>query len=322
MTGAASRPDRVTVAAFLAMTVMASANAVGVRFTIQELAPFWGAALRFFIAGLIMAIVMIGSRRALPRGEHLVGSLIYGALNFGLSYVFLYTALRDAGAGTAMVILSIVPLLTLLLAVAHGIEPLRRLGLLGAVIAAGGIVLVFGDQASLAVPAVALLALLAGAISIAESGVLIKRFPPGDPISANAIGMLLGASLLLGLSLITGERQALPVRTETWLATGYLVVFGSVAVFMLVLYVLERWTASAVSYTFLLAPLIAIPLGAVLLGETVRPTFLIGGAIVLVGVYVGAFFHPRRVRPGEVARPLPQAVPSAAVPVEVQPPCP
>jgi len=89
-----------------------------------------------------------------------------------------------------------------------------------------------------------------------------------------------------------------PGRFETWAAMAYLIGPGSVAVFVLVLVVLARWTASATSYAFLLFPLVAIVLGAVLLNEPVQPSFLVGGAIVLLGVYLGAVYRPRR-RPAE-----------------------
>jgi drug/metabolite transporter (DMT)-like permease len=279
------------------MTVMAGANAVGVRFTVAELPPFWGAASRFLAAGLLLAAAVVVTRRRLPRGRRLLGTTIYGLLSFGFPYVFLYWALQDAPAGTVQLILAIVPLLTVFLTVAHGVERFRRLGLLGSLVAAAGIAVIFGDQASLEVPLAALVAVLVAALSFAESGVLVKRIPPGDPIPANAIGMLLGGAMLFGLSLLTGERQVLPTRPETWLAVGYLVVFGSVAVFVLVLYVLERWTASAVSYSFLLIPLVTIVLGALLLREPVQPAFLLGGALVLLGVYIGAFYRPREARP-------------------------
>ena len=54
----------------------------------------------------------------------------------------------------------------------------------------------------------------------------------------------------------------------------------------------QRWTASATSYAFLLFPLVAIALGAVLFEEPVQPSFLLGGAVVVAGVYVGAIYRP------------------------------
>jgi drug/metabolite transporter (DMT)-like permease len=286
-------PDRRVLAAFVVLTVLAGANAVCVRFTLAELQPFWSAALRFLLAGFLLLMAVPLAHRPLPRGQRLLGTILYGLFNFGLPYLFLYWSLRDAPAGTVQVLLAVVPLMTVFLAVAHGVERFRPLGLVGSLVAAGGIVLVFRDQATLDVPVLALLAVLVGAFCFAETGVLVKRIPPGDPVAANAIGMLLGGGVLLAVSLLVGEPQALPLRTETWVAAGYLVLFGSVAVFVLVLYVLERWTASATSYGFLLAPFVTIALGAALLGEALQPVFLLGGGLVLIGVYIGAFYRPK-----------------------------
>lgn len=135
---------------------------------------------------------------------------------------------------------------------------------------------------------------MAAAACQAESGIVVKRFPPGDPVAANAIGMLLGAGLLAVAAVSTGEVFRVPEQPETWVAMAYLIGPGSIAVFVFVLYILARWTASATSYAFLLFPLVAIALGAALLGETLQPSFLVGGAIVLLGVYLGAVYRPRR----------------------------
>lgn len=253
--------------------------------------PFWSAAIRFAIAAVLLGAVVMARRGPWPRGEQLIGSVLFGVIGFGLAYLCLYEALRDAPAGTTMVVLSIVPLLTSILAATQGVEPLRRLGLAGAAIASLGIVVVAADQVRLDVPAVALLLLVAAAVCQAESGVVVKRFPPGDPVAANAVGMLIGAVMLTAAAIATGETLVVPALPETWLAMAYLIGPGSIAVFLLVLYILARWTASATSYAFLLFPLVAIVFGGLLLGETVRPSFVAGGAIVLAGVYLGAVYR-------------------------------
>jgi drug/metabolite transporter (DMT)-like permease len=300
-----SRPDRVVLAAFLVFVVLGGANAIGVRFALREMGPFWSAAIRFALAGLLLAAYMVATRRPVPRGNRLVGTALFGVFGFGLPYMFLYQALKDAPAGTTMLMLAIVPLLTVLLAVAQGIERLRTLGLAGAGLAAIGILVVSADQVSLNVPILSLAMLVAGAVCQAQATVVVKRFPPGDPVAANAIGMLIGAGIIGVVALVTREAIVVPSQVETWLAMAYLIGPGSVVLFILVLYVLARWTASAASYAFLLFPLVAIVLGAVLLREPVRPSFLAGGAIVLAGVYIGAVYRPRRRRDesaGEAAR--------------------
>jgi drug/metabolite transporter (DMT)-like permease len=289
------------IVAFVVFVVFAGANAIGVRFVLREMGPFWSASIRFALAGLLLLGYMVATGRSVPRGSRLVGTVLFGAIGFGLAYTFLYEGLEDAPAGTTMLVLAIVPLLTVLLAVAQGIERLRLLGLAGAGIAAIGIVIVAADQVSLDVPILSLGLLIVAAICQAEAGIVAKRFPPGDPVAANAIGMLLGAGMLAVGALATGETLAMPTRPETWLAMAYLIGPGSVAVFVLVIFVLARWTASATSYAFLLFPLVAIVLGAALLGEPIQPSFLIGGAIVVAGVYLGAVHRPRR----DAAAPLP-----------------
>jgi drug/metabolite transporter (DMT)-like permease len=282
------KPDRTTLAAFITMTLIGGTNAVAVRFSNEELAPFWGAAIRFAPATLLLAAWVLVRGVPLPRGRALVGAVVYGVLNFGLSYALVYYALVNAPAGPAQLVLAVVPLLTVLLATLQGVERFHWRGLAGAAIAAGGIALVFGDQLSAAVPLLSLLALIAAALCIAEVGVAVKWFPPVDAAMLNTIGMAIGAAMLLALALVVGEPLALPQRPVTWVVLGYLIV-ATVILFMLVLYVLKRWTASATSYSFLLLPLVSLGLAAVLRGEPVRSGFLVGGALVLVGVYVGAF---------------------------------
>jgi drug/metabolite transporter (DMT)-like permease len=286
----------VVLAAFFAFVVFAGANAIGVRFVLREMGPFWSAALRFAVAGLLLLAYMVATRWSVPRGSQLTGTVLFGIFGFGLAYMFLYQALKDAPAGTTMLMLAIVPLLTVLLAVVQGIERLRWLGVAGAALAAVGIFVVGANQISLNVPIISLALLVAAAVCQAEAGIVVKRFPPGDPVAANAIGMLLGAAMLAVIAVITAEPVVVPARTETWLAMAYLIGPGSVAVFVLVLYVLGRWTASATSYAFLLFPFVAIAIGAALLNEPVQPSFLIGGAIVLAGVYLGAVYRPKARR--------------------------
>jgi drug/metabolite transporter (DMT)-like permease len=119
--------------------------------------------------------------------------------------------------------------------------------------------------------------------------------------------MLTGAGLLLALSVATGETRVLPEQPMTWLAVGYLVVFGSVVMFALYLFALQRWTASAVSYTTLLLPLVTVSAGVVFAGERVSPLLVVGGAVVLAGVYVGAFLKIRPARSS--ASSLPECLP-------------
>jgi drug/metabolite transporter (DMT)-like permease len=107
-------------------------------------------------------------------------------------------------------------------------------------------------------------------------------------VSLNAVGIGVGGLMLLVLTFVFGETIALPESALTWLAQVYLILIGSVVGFTLYVFVLNRWTASAVSYEGVLIPIVAILLATWLQDERITWAFGIGAILVLIGVYVGA----------------------------------
>jgi drug/metabolite transporter (DMT)-like permease len=154
----------------------------------------------------------------------------------------------------------------------------------------------------------ALLALLGAALCIGESIILGKRLSANHPAMTNAVGLATGAPLLLGLSAVLREPWVLPRQPEVIWAVGYLVTLGSVGLFILVLMVVKRWTASATSYLFVLFPVATLALGALLADEPVTVQAVTGALLVMVGVWFGALSPGARRLP---APPPPVAAPTA-----------
>jgi drug/metabolite transporter (DMT)-like permease len=283
----ASLFGRTALLAFVLLVLVGGTNAVAVRFSNLELPPFWGAGSRYAAAAFIFWAIVLARGIALPRGRALIGAMLYGLLGTGAGFAFLYWALLRVQSSLAIVVLALTPLITLFLAWAHGQEALSWRRLIGAMIAIGGIMLVVGRQLGTSVPVLSFLALLAGSVCVAEGTVVAKFFPRSHPVATNAVAFSAGTALLLGLSLVAGEAWILPATTTTWAVFIYLVFIGSVLLFYLYLYVLARWTASATSYAFLLFPVVTVPLAAMLAGEVITATFIIGGALGLFGVWLG-----------------------------------
>jgi drug/metabolite transporter (DMT)-like permease len=304
------RPDRATLLAFAGVVLFGGLNAIGVKETVGELAPLWGAAIRFVIAGLILLTIVLVTRRSLPRGRSLAGGILYGAVGFAASFGLIYPGLLEMSAGTTQVLVALTPLFTFGLAIAQRQERFRVQGLLGAVIALVGVALVVVDQLSVDMPPGAILLVVLGAACIAEAGVIGKWIPRSDPVATNGVAMLTGGGILFVLSFLSGEAWAIPTQAATWVAIGYLVIFGSVVMFTLYLFALQRWTASAVSYSTLLLPLVTLSAGAALLHERVTPLLLLGGAVVIAGVYVGAFASAKPAR--VLSTSLPECLPTDA----------
>lgn len=273
--------------AFLTIVVLLGVNFVAVRFSNAELPPFWGAALRFIIASFILFSIVLFRNLPLPRGQGLAGAALFGILVFGATYGFVYWALLHVSSGMAAVTFATVPLITILLAVALNLERLTRRSLLGAVLVLIGIGVVFQEQLQADVPLSSLVVLLLAAFSAALSGIVIKRFPKSHPISTNAVAMAVGAALLLVTSFGLDEPWHLPALPETWAALGWLILSASVA-FILMVWLLSQWSASAASYSTVLQPLVTVAVASWLAGEQINVLFALGATLALVGVYVGA----------------------------------
>jgi drug/metabolite transporter (DMT)-like permease len=280
--------ERTALAAFFVMSLLAGGNAVAIRFSNRELDPLWGACLRFALAALLLGAVMAILRVRPPRGRALAGAMLYGAFGIGGAFALAYYGLVDIHAGLGQTVLALVPLATLFLVVLQRQERLRSSGVIGGLLALAGVAVISGATVRDDVPALSLLALLGSALCFAQAAILVRRFPPVHPVAMNALAMGTGAVLLLAGSLLARESFELPQRAETWLALAYLVPVGSVLVFVLYLVVLRFWEASRAAYEFVLIPVVTVVLSAWLDNEPLGLGLLIGGPLVLLGVYVGA----------------------------------
>jgi drug/metabolite transporter (DMT)-like permease len=92
---------------------------------------------------------------------------------------------------------------------------------------------------------------------------------------------------------------------------AYLVTLGSLGLFVLVLLVVRRWTASASSYMFVLFPVVTMLLGAWLADEPLTTRGVFGAVVVMAGVWFGALSpaarQPARLEPQEAATPAAEA---------------
>jgi drug/metabolite transporter (DMT)-like permease len=280
-------PDRLTLAAFITVVIFLGVNFVAVKFSNQGLPPFWGASLRFIIASILLFSIVLLRKIPLPKGAAFTGSALYGLFAFAINFGFLYWALTKVSAGMAAVMFAAIPLITLLIASLIGLERLTWRGILGAAVVIAGISVVFIEQLKFDIPFIYLGAVLLAAISAALSGIVVKYFPKSHPIATNVVGMGTAAILLLILSVFSRETLGLPALLSTWLALGWLVA-SSIVGFVLMVWILSRWSATTTSYIAVLTPLVTVAAASLLAGETPTTAFLGGSVLVLLGVYVGA----------------------------------
>ena len=184
-----TKSNRWILVAFIVSVLLTGLNPLGVHYTVLELPPFWGAALRFAPASVLLFLLVLILKLPIPRGRALMGAILFGALNFGASYAFIYFSLIKVQPGMSAVILATGPIFTLLFTLLHHQESFRWRALLGSLLAVSGVALVFREELKIAVPFIYLGAMVLGAACIAEANVIAKGFPKNHPITTNAIGM-------------------------------------------------------------------------------------------------------------------------------------
>lgn len=294
-------PDRTTLIAFGFFILLGGGASVAIRITYAELPPFWSAAARFFLAGLVFWLIMFIRKIPVPRGRALLGAALFGILTVGVSFTLVAWGLVKTPASLYQVLMALVPLLTIFFAFLHGLEKIRWQGILGALLAVAGIAVVVGGSDTSAVSIPHILAIILAAASMAEGGVVAKKFPRCHPVATNAVAVSIGAIILFTVSLIAGEQWVIPVLATTWIAFIYVLVFVTIFAFLLYLYVLGRWTASGTSYGFVLIPLVTVILATNLAGEQITSSYIIGAVLVLSGVIFGALLPSKPPKAGLAA---------------------
>jgi drug/metabolite transporter (DMT)-like permease len=185
--------------AFFTFILIGGGVAIAILYTYEEIAPYWSGVLRFGTAALIFWILLVVRRVPVPRGRALTGAVLFGALSVGAAFIFVYYGLTKTPAGLYQTTVAIVPLLTILFAAAHKLEPLRRRSVLGGLLAVAGIAIAANGslQTGVAISLPHILAIVAAAACFAEAGIVIKLFPPSHPYATNAIGMTVGTLMLV-----------------------------------------------------------------------------------------------------------------------------
>ena len=110
---------------------------------------------------------------------------------------------------------------------------------------------------------------------------------PSSLALASGMELLAGGAALLVLSAATGEFSSLHLATvsaRSWLALGYLIVFGSIVAFSAYgIAVRTLPTATVATYAYV-NPVIAVLLGALILNERLTPAMIAGGVLIVGAV--------------------------------------
>ena len=289
-------------AALLVVWVVWGSTYLAIRVADRTIPPFPMAAARYLIAGaLLYSVAWLGGRRqrqaqgspartrqgsspgwlAQWAGMAVVGTMLLAFGNGGVSY-----AERTLPSGLAALLVASVPLWMALADWVINGHRIRLGGWLALAIGLAGVAVLAQPPAHGAVFPV--LVVLGASMSWGVGSVLAGRVPsPASPLLGSAMEMLAGGAALIVLAAATGELTRAGsghVSVQSLLAVAYLIGPGSLLAMTCYVIALRRLPTSAVSTYAYVNPVVAVSLGALILGERPTPTTLLGGAIVVVSV--------------------------------------
>jgi drug/metabolite transporter (DMT)-like permease len=278
---------RYTALALL-FTFFWSAAFVAVKIGLRDSPPFFLMSLRFFIAGgLLLAFARL-------RGHAMPGTLaawrriaVLGLLNYGLYLGFTAVALLHLSAGMGAVLASTNPLLLALVAPWALGERLSTRKALGMLTSFGGVVWVMasrlGDDNRLSAMGLVMLSIA----SFVTGTIVLKRIRERQDLLVLNAGQLLAAGVFLAIPCALWESLDTVRFTPSFLAVQAFLVIGVSWIGMSSwFWLLGHGDATRASAWFFLNPILGLFLGALVLGEPLRPEDFAGAGAVALGIYV------------------------------------
>jgi len=300
--------------AYLLVCVFWGSTYLAIRVGVAVLPPFLFAGTRFLLAGLLLLAGALASGARLPRRAADWRTLVVVGLFLlagGNAMVVWAEQFTPSGVASLFVV-TVALWMALFDSAMPGGGRLSWRVIVGLLIGLAGTALLVGADprqllhADLRGP----LALTGASASWAFGSVYYKRHhADGSPYVGAAIEMAAGGVVVILLGLLLGEARHLHVTSRGLAALGYLIVFGSVVGYTAYNYALHHASATIVGTYAYVNPLIAVLLGAVILGEHVGPRTGVAMALILGAVVWIQLAHrtpaarPAQAPPGDEAAP-------------------
>lgn len=311
---APARPSNTAAASGLMLltTFFWAGNIVAGKLALAGFSALALAQLRMAATAVLYWIIYL-SIRGLPslrptrRQWLILGAMALTGITF--NQIFYIGGLAKTSVTHAGLIQAIGPVMVLLLAGFMRMEALTLGKIAGMAVSFAGVAILLIEKPGKASGAHwtgDLLMIAAGAV-FALYTILMKEVAHlYDTLTLNAIVFGLGTILLIPFCARSTARVAWHhVSMEAWLGLAFMVLFGSLAAYLIYGFALQKLSASTVASFSYLQPVMAAALGVWLLSERITLKTVVGGAIILAGVYLteharGSKRHMHHLATGKV----------------------
>lgn len=277
---------------------------VGARVGVTHVPPFLFAGARFTLAGLVLLgilAVVRGFRLRLTWRELGEATLI-GAGLVGIGQGSLNWATTEVLPGIVAMFIATVPLFAAVLGWALLGSRISALGIAGLAAGLAGTLLLALPSAGGSVPTGALLAMAGGALAWSAASLFAGRSLIGRrPLHLAGLQMLIGGLFQFAIALVLGEPRAfqptLALEPGVIATFVYLLVASGLLGFISFSWLLANASAVLANSQAFVAPVVAMLLSWMLLGEPLTPRAIIAAGVGLGGVALLVVAQARRRAP-------------------------
>lgn len=271
-----------------------------IKLGLADIPPVTFAYLRFILAACVVGAVMkIGGLPFPKTKKHWKLLALTGFLQFSVNYSLVFWSELHISSGLAAVLQATIPVFGLFLAKLYlPEEKLTFLKLAALAVGILGVAVIFYEQLRLEsyMAFAGSVAIVVGAYAAAHASILTKA--RGTDLGPEALvfgQMVCGLPPLIAVGLLfEGDPFSIKFSTIAIVSVLYLSLVGTIAAFWLYYWLLRRVESTKAMTIALVTPLIAVVVGALILGEMIQPQILIGGLLILSGV--GLIVFRRRIR--------------------------
>lgn len=278
--------------AFAVVYVIWGSTYLAMRVGIESFPPLLLAGSRHLSVGLVLYPILRWKTGERPTWEQWRTAIITGSLLLLIGNGGVCVAEKTVPSGVAALLVATVSLWMVLVDWARpgGVRPAGRI-IGGIMMGFAGLILLVGPSRLGGSGRIDLkgAGILVGASLAWACGSLYSKHGllPKSPLLGVAMQGLAGGAALWIAGFLTGEVKALHIATismRSWIALGYLMVFGSVLGFTAYLYILKNSTAARVGTYALVNPVVALFLGWLLVGESINLRTVLAAAVILTAV--------------------------------------
>jgi drug/metabolite transporter (DMT)-like permease len=276
--------------AYLAVCLFWGSTYLAIRIGVTDFPPFVFAGIRHMISGTIMLSAALYMKKSFPtEKKDLVLNVLVGLfMLLGANGLVVY-AEQWVDSGVTSLLVSLVPVyIAIIELVVLRIVKISWMGFFGLVMGFAGVYLLVRPANGIQiVDGLGVFVLIVASMLWAIGSVISTKVKSKDAIIAIiGIQMISGGIGCFIVSLFTGGIYDFELNFRVWAALWYLIIFGSIIGFSSYIYVLQKWPATKASTYAYVNPVVAVLLGAIILGEPITLFMVMGMVVILSGVFM------------------------------------